>query len=465
MQLSLNSESDLPLIDQIVSGARHLIEDRVLRPGMRLPPIRAFAESHNISRFTVIEAYDRLVALGLVLSKRGAGFYVAPRQEPIPASKPCGESERAFDNAGVMFQSLDDTTDRLKVGVGWLPAEWMDEEGVRRNIRTLARREDTRVVGYGTPRGYRPLRDQLQIRLGELGISADPSQIVLTQGATQALDLAARYLVKPGDCVFVDDPGYWNLFSILLLYGVKMIGVPRHEDGPDPDAMEALLKEHKPKAFFTNSVLHNPTACSLSPANAFRILQLAERHDFIIVEDDIYADMHPGSPTRLAQLDQLNRVIYIGSFSKTLSASLRVGFMACSMELAAKLTDIKIISCISNSEFSERLIYLMLTEGHYRKFMDRVRARLSDATEQTIRMLERCGMKIYAEPKGGMFVWAEAPGVTDAAKLASQATKDGIMLAPGNIFRPQMQPSPWLRFNVVHSLDPRLEAFLKQAFD
>lgn len=463
MLLSLNSESPTPLVDQIVSNIRNQIDDRLLRPGMRLPPIRGFAERNEVSRFTVVEAYDRLVALGYLQSRRGSGFYVAVRQSAPHIEQRSGEVMRAFDNAGVLHQSLDDTSARLKVGVGWLPPEWLDEEGVRRNIRTLARRSDTKVTSYGPPLGYRPLRDQVQTKLGELGIGARPSQIVLTHGATQALDIVARYLLKAGDCVFVDDPGYWNLFANLRLYGVNLVGVPRTMEGPDPDALEALLAEHRPKAFFTHSVLHNPTSSNLSPANAFRVLQLADKHDFLIVEDDAYGDFHPGPATRLAQLDQLRRVIYIGSFSKTLSASLRVGFLACDPDLAASLTDVKIVSCVSTSEFSERLVYLMLTEGHYRKFMDRVHGRLAEATDQTLRLLERSGLSIYAEPKGGMFVWAEAPGIQDSARLASVAAEAGIMLAPGNIFRPQMQPSPWLRFNVAYSLDPRLERFLGES--
>ena len=463
MQLSLNGASSLPLIDQIVSGTRALIDDRVLRPGMRVPPIRNFAETHGISRFTVVEAYDRLVALGYLQSRRGAGFFVAPRQEPAPAAGRCCEQERAFDNVGVLYQCLDDTSDRLKVGAGWLPSEWLDEEGVRRNIRALSRRADAHVADYGTPRGYRPLRDQLQIKLGEIGIAADPSQIVLAQGATQALDIIFRYLVEPGDCVFVDDPGYWNLFSMLRLQGINLIGVPRTQDGPDTSALEALLAQHQPKLFFTHSVLHNPTACNLTPATAFRILQLAEKHNFLVVEDDTYADFHPGNATRLAQLDQLRRVIYVGSFSKTLSANLRVGFLACDMDLAAKLTDVKIITCVATSEFAERLVYLMLIEGHYRKFLERVQGRLADATARTLRLLEKSGLNVYAEPKGGMFVWAEAPGINDSAQLATQAAQEGVMLAPGNIFRPQMQPSPWLRFNIAYALDPRLERFLGDA--
>ncbi|MEI7430563.1 MAG: PLP-dependent aminotransferase family protein [Betaproteobacteria bacterium] len=463
MQLSLNSESNLPLVDQIVNAIRNLADDRVLRPGMRLPPIRKMASDHGISRFTVVEAYDRLVALGYLQSRRGSGFYLTARQETPAIARRSGEIERAFDNAGVMHQSLDDEAGRLKVGVGWLPPEWLDEEGIRRTIRTLARRADTKVVSYGTAQGYRPLRNQLQIKLGELSIAADPAQIILTNGASQALDLIARYLLRSGDCVFVDDPGYWNLFANLRLYGVNLVGVPRTLDGPDVLALENLLAEHQPKVFFTHSVLHNPTARSITPSVAFRLLQLAEKHDFLIVEDDINADFHPGSTTRLAQLDQLRRVIYIGSFSKTLSANLRVGFLAANPELAAELTDVKIVSCLSTSEFSERLVYLMLTEGHYRKLTERTQNRLAEATTGTLKLLEKSGMKIYAEPKGGMFVWAAVPGLQDSARLASQAAQSGILLAPGNIFRPQMQPSPWLRFNVAYALDPKLERFLGEA--
>jgi hypothetical protein len=156
--------------------------------------------------------------------------------------------------------------------------------------------------------------------------------------------------------------------------------VPRTDNGPDPEALAALLAEHRPKAFFTHSVLHNPTSGNLAPAYAFRVLQLAEQHDFLIVEDDTYGDLHPGAATRFAQFDAFRRTIYVGSYSKTLSGALRVGFFAASPELTARLCDVKIITCVSTSEFSERLVYQMLTEGPYRKFIERVQGRLATVT-------------------------------------------------------------------------------------
>ncbi|MEW5889209.1 MAG: PLP-dependent aminotransferase family protein [Pseudomonadota bacterium] len=459
-QLSLNSENGLPLVDQIVSGVRTQIDDRVLRPGMKLPPIRRMAETHRISRFTVVEAYDRLVALGYLQSRRGSGFYVSPRRTVAAIEKESPQVERAIDAAWLMREISVDTPERLPVGAGCLPADWLDEEGVLRNLRGLARRPDSRVTSYGTSQGYAPLRQQLQVKLAELAIGARAEQIVLTHGATQALDLVARYFLKAGDCVLVDDPGYWNLFANLRLYGVRLVGVPRTLDGPDVHALEELLRHHKPKLFFTQSVLHNPTSGNLSPANAFRILQLAEKHNFLIVEDDICGDHYPGPTTRLAVFDQLQRVIYVGSFSKTVSGNLRVGFLACQQDLAHALTDVKIVSFISSSEFAERLAYRMLTEGHYRKYIERVQARLAEATHATLRMLERTGLKLDAEPKGGMFVWAQVPGLQDSAALARRAIREGIVLAPGNVFRPQSQPSPYLRFNVAYATDKRLERFL-----
>lgn len=463
LELSLNPEGNVPLVDQIVEGVRRHVDDRLLRPGSRLMPIRRFAEHHGVSRFTVVEAYDRLVALGYAKSRRGAGFFIAPRPVTAESATAPAATDRAVDVVWMLRQGLESSDgDRLKVGSGWLPADWMDQDGIRRNLRTLTRRADVRLTSYGHPQGYLPLRQQLQVKLGEMGIAAEPRRIVLTHGATQALDMVARYLIKPGDCVFVDDPGYWSLFGNLRMQGAQLVGVPRTSDGPDTEAMKVLLEQHRPKVFFTHTVLHNPTATNISPATAHQLLKLAERHNFLIVEDDTYSDFQPGSATRLAALDQLERVIYIGSFSKTLSADLRVGFLACQDDLAAALTDVKLLAALSTSEFNERLVYLMLIEGHYRKYIERMHGRLADATGATLRMLERVGFAPYAEPEGGLFVWAKAPALEDAAPLAGRAAKAGIMLAPGNVFRPQMQASPWLRFNVAVADDPRLERFLAE---
>lgn len=463
LQLSIDPDQSTPLVEQIVQAVRHQVDDRILRPGMRLPPIRKLAEVQQVSRFTVVEAYDRLVALGYLQSRRGSGFYIAPQRVPTVRKPDPVITEQAVDVAWLMRQALDDSPDMVKASAGWLPSEWLDQEGLRRHLRTLGRRADARVTAYGTPMGYLPLRQQLQIRLAEFGIGAPPEQIMLTHGATQALDIAARHLIKPGDTVFVDDPGYFNFFGNLRLLGAKLVGVPRGIDGPDTEALEALLATHRPKVFFTHSVLHNPTCANLSPATAFRVLQLAAKHDFLVIEDDTYADMHPSTATRLANLDQLERVIYVGSFSKTLSNSLRVGFVAARPDLIAQFTDVKTLTAVTTSEFTEQLVYQMLTDGHYRKYVERLHGRLDEHRDRALRMIERVGLKTLYEPKSGLFLWARAPHVEDSAPLASKAALSRIMLAPGKVFRPQMQASPWIRLNVTFSKEVRLERFLCEA--
>lgn len=464
IQLALSPENPQPLVSQIVCAIQAQIEDRVLRPGARLPAIRQLADHHGISRFTVVEAYDRLVAQGYLQSRRGAGFFVATREERTPPTLPAGQAQQAIDVAWLLRRALSDQPDLLKVGVGWLPPSWLDSEAINKAVRQLVRGPESpvRFSCYGEPNGYRPLREQLRVMLAALDIEAHPEQIVLTHGATQALDLIARYYLRPGDTVLVDDPGYFNLFGALRLLGAHLVGVPRLEDGPDTEALSALAAQHKPKLFITHSVLHNPTSSSLSPAKAFRVLQIAAEHDFMIVEDDTYGDLHTGPGTRLCALDQLQRVIYVSSFSKTLSANVRVGYFACNNELAAALTDIKLLTAVSSTEFSEQIIHRLLIDGHYRKHVERLQSRLAERTTRVARMLESCGL-MFRQPDSGMFIWASVPGLADASALAERAEQAGIVLAPGKIFRPQLQASPFLRINVAQATDMRFQRFLETA--
>jgi len=338
-------------------------------------------------------------------------------------------------------------------GAWWLPASWMEETGIKKSLRALSLKGGEFLTAYGTPGGYFPLRDLLRNKLLDAGIAADTSQIILTSGVTHAMDLVARYFVQAGDAVLVDDPGYFILFGGLKSFGAKIVGVPWNRDGPDIETMETLIVEHRPKLFFTNTVLHNPTGASISQPVAYRMLQLAEKYDMLLVEDDIYGDFHPAAVTRLATLDQLNRVIYISSFSKSISASLRVGYLACNPAIAASLCDVKLLTGLTTSEISERLMYQLLIDGHYRKHLDKLRAKLQLARQEVMARLENLGFTIHCEPDGGMFIWAKLGDQCNSAEVASLAAKNGIMLAPGNMFRPNQEPSPWFRFNVAHCDD------------
>ncbi len=187
----------------------------------------------------------------------------------------------------------------------------------------------------------------------------------------------------------------------------------------------------------------------------------------MIVEDDIYCDMHPGpsvqAATRIAALDQLNRVIYLGGFSKTLAANLRVGFIACSPELAKHLADRKMLTALTTSEIGERVVYKILSEGHYRKHVDRLRAKLDAVRDKTIRQLERVGMKIDVTVPAGLFVWADAG--CDTNVLTEKGLEQGYLFTPGSLFSPNQLPSTRTRINVATMADAGVLRFLEREID
>jgi len=462
--ISINPQDSVPLVEQIVTGIKQQVEQRVLRTGTRLPSIRDFAVLHNISRFTVVDAYDRLVALGYLLSRRGSGFYVAPLNKPEETVANTSYLDRADDVLWLLHNTFRDVPNAIRPGCGWLPKDWLNEKVIQKSLNELSRKSGYFLTGYGDVSGYLPLRQQLaQKNLADIGIHAEAQQILMTNGASHGLDLVARLLIKPGDLVLVDDPGYYTLFGLLKSMGARIMGVPRQLNGPNVSVLQQLLQEHKPKLFFTNTVLHNPTGTSTSLAVAHQILQLAEKYGLYIVEDDIYGDFHPQNATRLAALDQLNRVIYVSSYSKTISASLRVGFIACHPELASRLLDLKLLTGLTSSEINQRVMYQILVEGRYRKHMEKVRSRLEVKRAQVIRALEECGLTIHTEPAGGMFVWVKLANDKNAAQIASEAARNNIMLAPGSLFRPYQEPSSWLRFNVAHCEDEKVFELLHKA--
>ena len=316
--------------------------------------------------------------MGYLNSKLGSGFYVSARPKPHATIDGISKLDDSIDVAWLLRNALEDRTSKTMPGAWWLPASWMEETGIQKSLRALSLKHGEFFTAYGSAAGYLPLRELLQGKLSAIGVTAEASQIVLTSGVTHAMDLITRYFVHPGDAVLVDDPGFFILFG-----GLKSFRRQNHRRAMESRraghsiAMEDLIKEHRPRIYFTNTVLHNPTGVSISQSVAYRMLQLAEKYDMILVEDDIYGDFHPSRITRLATLDQLDRVIYVSSFSKTLSASLRVGYFACKKELAESLCDMKLLTGLTTSEVSERIIYQLLSGGHYRKHLEKLRTQIA----------------------------------------------------------------------------------------
>lgn len=463
----VSRESGGSLVEQIVRSVASRIDDKLLRTGARMPSIRQFADEQKVSRFTVVEAYDRLVANGYLESRRGSGFFVRERASLLASTHAVTQAIPTSQQPDVvwlirnMFRQL---PPQKMPGSGLLPHEWLDGELVANGLRSISRLNQNLLLHYGTQQGFLPLRQQLQLKLAELEIAAAPEQIVTTNGVTQALDLVARELTQPGDTIFVDDPAWFLMFGTFATLGTKVIGIPRLHDGPDVAKLAELAALHKPKLYVIHSVLHNPTSTSLSAAKAFQVLKTAEQHDFMIVEDDVYCDIHPGSAvqpaTRLAALDQLQRVIYLGGFSKTLAANLRVGFIATSHETAIRLSDRKMLSTLTTNEVCERVVHKVLSEGHYRKHVDRIRSRLDNARNEVTHRLEKLGMRIEYRTPAGMFLWVDTG--SDTIALTEKALTEGILIAPGSLFSPKQLPSTHMRLNVAAMSDQGVWNFLEK---
>jgi DNA-binding transcriptional MocR family regulator len=457
------------LVEQIAHWFGSRIEQGVFRAGSRLPSIRQFAVEAGVSRFTVVDAYDRLIAQGQAESRRGSGFFVRHKSADISLKKARAWAESPNPNIDVvwllrnMFRQLPSGD---APGGGVLPAQWLDAQLVTASLRSIGRQSGAAFLEYGHPQGYLPLRQQLQKKLSGLEIAVASENIVTTCGVTQGLDLVTQTLLKPGDCAIVDDPSWFLLFGRLERLGVKVIGVPRLADGPDISVLQNLVQLHKPRMYFTTSVLHNPSSGNLSPAKAFQILRLAEEKSFYVVEDDVYCDLYHDQArpvTRLASLDQLKRVIYLGGFSKTLAPNLRVGFIACDVEIARAVTDTKMLVGLTSSELGERLVYKILSEGHYRHHLERVRGKLNEVREPTIRALEKLGLNAPNNPSVGMFIWMQ--GQCSSTSVARNMLDQGYLLAPGSLFHPDQRESPFFRFNLTSSSKPAMLSALAQALE
>jgi DNA-binding transcriptional MocR family regulator len=457
----LQPQSSTPLVTQIVDGLRRQIADGSLRAGAKIPSIRAFAKTHAVSVFTVVEAYDRLVAQGYLVSRPHSGFFVR-RRAPAEATPGPGLAASAnFDAQWYLRSIFENRHLAVKAGCGWLPQSWLFEDGVRRSVRALAA-DRVELDGYGDPRGHPPLRERIRESLAESEIALQPEQVLLTHGSSHALDLAIRRLVRAGDAVLVDDPGYSNLLFSLRVAGARLVPVPRTPQGYDLAALEAAIVAEHPRVFFTQPRLQSPTTSTATLPQLHRVLQLADRHGLTIVENDLYVDLDPDPRPSLASLDQLARVVYVGSFSKTISPNLRVGWLAAHPALVDELAQLKMISGLTSSAFSERLILGALTEGRWRKHLNSLRARLAQAHEGCAETLSRLGFELFNEPKAGMFLWARHPAVADPVALSNRAAQHDIMLGPGHQFSATLEPSAWMRFNVAFAEDPRLAAFLER---
>jgi len=453
------------LTEQLTDRFAERIRTRLLAPGARLPSVRQCAQQHTVSPATVVAAYDRLSALGLVQARRNRGFFVresgteaisaaAPARGTATAAAPL-PTQRAPVNAAALIRGMFHTaSDKPQPGMGVFPPDWLQAPFLSGAVRRLCSSQSLQSFSlqYGEPAGDIGLRRTLAQKLAGIDIQAGTDQIITTVGATHALDIVSRTLLRAGDPVMVEEPGWAIEFARLEALGMRVLPVPRGESGPDLEVMARYCELHQPRLFVSVSVLHNPTGYCLRPASAHRLLQLASQHQFHIVEDDTYSHIAPESVTRLCALDNLQRTIYVSGFAKILAPNWRVGYLAAPGDLVDKLLDTKLLTTLTTPALMEKALAWCIDQGQLRRHSERIRARLEQARARTVQLALQAGCRFAAEP-AGLFGWVDTGVDTDA--LAQRMLDRGYLLAPGALFHARRQPSTLMRINFATTSDAR----------
>ncbi|MFZ6752431.1 PLP-dependent aminotransferase family protein [Undibacterium sp. Dicai25W] len=460
-QLPLVRRCQSSLVEQIVQEVTRLVQKNQLPLGSKMPSVRQFAKCNAVSTFTVVESYERLITLGLLISRRGSGYFVskpAAHPTPVATANTCNLTTVLDALSPDLYSGV---STALPVGSGWLPPEWYGDDILLDALKQSMRIPTQRLRGYGNPLGFPSLRQHLATQLSQELFTLDAEQILLTHGATHGFDLILRTLCKPGDTVFVENPGYSNLLSLIRHHGCIPIGIRRDENGLDVEGLLEKAILHQPKIMFVNTVLQNPLGTSLSQTHAHRLLALAEQFDFWLVEDDIYRELCTRPEPSLAAMDGLRRVIRVGSFSKTLSPTLRVGSVCASQSLIGELLRVKMLAGLTTSEINERAVLHAISSRLYRRMLEKLKRHLDISRNSTLDVLQEVGMTPLAEPRGGMFIsagWKNSH--LDASEITKQALQAGIILAPNEFFSGDAHTYPWFRFNIAYGNSDQLRHFL-----
>lgn len=452
----LTRTSGLSLTDQLSARFAERIRNRLLAPGARLPSVRECARQQGVSPHTVVAAYDQLLAQGLIEARRQRGFFVrdvAPAQASAPQRNDA--SPVAADASSLIRGMFHRQSDKPQPGMGVFPPDWMESTFMPAAVRRVTSGPMLQELSlqYGDPAGDLALRQSLSQKLMGINVPAAPEQIITTVGATHALDIVSRTLLRAGDPVMVEEPGWAIEFARLESLGMRILPVPRRADGPDLEVMARYCEAgegHRPKLFVSVSVLHNPTGYSLTPGSAHRVLQLASQHDFHIVEDDTYSHLAPDHATRLCALDGLQRTIYVSGFAKILAPNWRIGYLAAPPQLFGRLLETKLMATLTTPALFERALAWCIDQGQLRRHSERIRVRLDAARGRTVKLALAAGCTFASEP-AGLFGWVETGVDTDA--LTQRMLDEGFLIAPGSLFHARRPPSTLMRVNFATAQD------------
>lgn len=429
--------------EQFADRIATLIRQGVLAPGERIPSVRQASQRHGISPSTVFQAYYLLENRGLITARARSGYFVREHarrlmEEPRVCVQRADPAE--VDVSELVFSVLDSLQDTSTVPFGsafpspeLFPLSRL-ASSMARGLRGLS---PDAVIADMTA-GHPDLRRQIALRYMLGGMQLPLEELVITNGAMEALNLGLQCVTQPGDLVAIEAPAFYASLQVLERLELKAVEIPVHpREGIDLDILEERLAALPIKACWFMSHLQNPQGASLSDERKRRLYALLKRHRLPMLEDDAYAELYFGStpPTPVKSLDDEGLVMHCGSFSKCLAPGYRVGWVAGG-RFAAAISRLKLMTTISPSIPAQAAIADYLQRGGYDRHLRTLRHALEAQQGAMLASADRhfpTGTRI-TRPDGGYFLWAEFPERVDSLRLFRMALDQGVSLAPGPIF-------------------------------
>ncbi len=477
-QLQIDLESPVPVYRQIADAVRRGLEQGELPPGTRLPPTRDLARRLGINRNTVVSAYDALAQEGLVQSHTGRGTFLVTPGGDYEAPGPSGGDaapwfsgfSRAVERAGVgrllsMYRVVT-SKEGISFAGSYPASDLMPVEPLRKAISGSMKEAGEELLGYGPTAGHEPLRRWIAGSMRKQGSVLDADQVLITNGAQQALELVFRVMIDSGDPVVIEEPTYTGALSALHSLGARVVGVPVDAEGMRPDLLAVALERHRPRLIYLQPTFQNPTTSVMSEARRREILAVAERHRCVVVEDDwggeLCFDGKPLPPS-LHALDGGRRVIYLSTFSKKLLPGLRIGFVVAPPEVMEPLISLKQIRDCGTSPLLQAGLHRFLQSGglndHLRHALPVYRER-RDATMAAMERYFPQGVR-WTRPAGGLFTWVTVPPAINTTDLFESARREGVLFSRGELFHSGGGGSDTLRLTFAGNPPHEIESGIK----
>ena len=456
--------------EALAADVEESIRTGVLRPGDRVPSVRHTTASRGLSASTVFQAYYLLEARGLIRARERSGYYVAGAEagsHPVPpepdlSSQPA-DGSIAVDVSDRVFEILEasKTRDVVPFGSAFLspllfPLARLGQ-ALASSVKTL---DPWSTVDDLTP-GNAALRRQIAQRYLADGLQVHPDEIVITNGALEALNLCLASVTRPGDSVIVESPTFYAALQALERMGLQAIEVPTHpREGIDLAALARAIERHAPKACWLMTTFQNPLGSLMSEPKKKALVDLLAQHGIPLIEDDVYAELYFGDrrPLPAKAFDAQGLVMHCGSFSKCLAPGYRIGWAAPGRQTQA-VARLKLTTTLGASAPAQAALAHYLERGGFDKHLRKLRltlvarqAQLAQAVAQHFPPGTRA-----TRPAGGYFLWVELPEGADALRVHRKALALGISVAPGPIFSASRAFTHCLRLNYGHAWDARAE--------